>query len=497
MTTKRRRVTMKDEKNLEFRGSSFLALVPFAIFIVITIALSFVNAADLNMMIGAGVIGLLVGMLFVKDLEEYWNVILEGLGSKVGMTAVMLWLVVGIYGNILKSGHIVEGLVWLSVKLHMSGAAFTVAAFIFSAVFAMATGSGFGTISTMSFIIYPAGILLGSNPAVLAGAILSGAAVGDNLAPVSDTTIIAATSQEYNNKDGTADIGGTVRTRSPLVIVGGVIAAVMFFIFGGSGSVMDAAQAESLLAQYQMPAGLLLLIPTVIVIILAVRGVNIFASLGVGILAAIIIGLGAGLFDFSAIVAIQDGALVGAIPSGIAGMTTVSILLILVVSMGNLLVRSGCMEKTVNWLNDTVIKTPRGAELAIFSLSSIFGILIAAINTIANICVAPFVNAIGRKNNLHPYRSANILATTICSFPFFAPFGGCVLLLLGGLSSMKDTYPFLPQLAPTDMLFTAFYPWAIWVVTLVACIIGWGRMFEGPKGEIVKEEAKGKAPAGK
>jgi Na+/H+ antiporter NhaC len=478
---------MRENKKLEFRGGSFMALIPFAIFIVITIGLSFANAADLNMMIGAGVVGLLVGMLFVKDLEAYWDTILAGLGSKVGMTAVMLWLVVGIYGNILKSGHIVEGLVWLGVQLNMSGAAFTVAAFVFAALFAMATGSGFGTISTMSFILYPAGILLGSNPAVLAGAILSGAAVGDNLAPVSDTTIIAATSQEYNNKEGAADIGGTVRTRSPLVIVGFVVAAVLFFIFGGSGgATLDPNHAAELLAAYQMPAGLLLLIPTALVIYLAVRGKNIFACLGIGSVVAIVIGLVAGLFDFSAIVAIEDGALVGAIPSGVAGMTTVSILLILVVSMGELLTRSGCMEATVNWLNSSVIKSPRGAELAIFSLSTIFGILIAAINTIANICVAPFVNAIGRKNNLHPYRSANILATTICSFPFFVPFGGCVLLLLGGLSSMKDAYPFLPELAATDMFFTAFYPWAIWVITLVACITGWGRLFEGKNGEPVK-----------
>lgn len=478
---------MRENKKLEFRGGSFMALIPFAIFIVITIGLSFANAADLNMMIGAGVVGLLVGMLFVKDLEAYWDTILAGLGSKVGMTAVMLWLVVGIYGNILKSGHIVEGLVWLGVQLNMNGAAFTVAAFVFAALFAMATGSGFGTISTMSFILYPAGILLGSNPAVLAGAILSGAAVGDNLAPVSDTTIIAATSQEYNNKEGAADIGGTVRTRSPLVIVGFVVAAVLFFIFGGSGgATLDPNHAAELLAAYQMPAGLLLLIPTALVIYLAVRGKNIFACLGIGSVVAIVIGLVAGLFDFSAIVAIEDGALVGAIPSGVAGMTTVSILLILVVSMGELLTRSGCMEATVNWLNSSVIKSPRGAELAIFSLSTIFGILIAAINTIANICVAPFVNAIGRKNNLHPYRSANILATTICSFPFFVPFGGCVLLLLGGLSSMKDAYPFLPELAATDMFFTAFYPWAIWVITLVACITGWGRLFEGKNGEPVK-----------
>ena len=459
---------MENGKRLEFRGGSFCALIPFVIFIVITISLSFFNAADLNMMIGAGVIGLLAGMVFAKDINYYWDTVLEGLGSKVGMTAVLLWLIVGIYGNILKSGHIVEGLVWLSVKLNVSGSAFTVAAFVFAAVFAMATGSGFGTISTMSFILYPAGILLSANPAVLAGAILSGAALGDNLAPVSDTTIIAATSQ---------------------VLIAAAIAIVLFFIFGGAGRSTDAALAEQLLEKYQNPAGLLLLIPTILVIVLAVKGGNIFVALGTGIVAAIVIGLSFGLFDFSAVVALQGGKLSGAIPEGVAGMTTVSILLIMVVAMGNLLIKSGCMDQTVDWLNSKVIKSSCGAELSIFVLSTVFGILIAAINTIANICVAPFVNVIGKKNGLHPYRRANILATTICSFPFFLPYGGCVLLLLGGLSSMKDAYPFLPSLAPTDMLFTAFYSWGIWIVMLVACITGWDRTFEGAGGETVKTKS--------
>ena len=479
-------------KKLEFRGNTFCALIPFVIFIAITITLSFFNAADLNMMIGAGVVGLLIGMLFVKDIGYYWDVVLEGLGSKVGMTAVMLWLVVGIYGNVLKSGQIAEGLVWLGVKLNVSGAAFTVAAFFFAAIFAMATGSGFGTISTMSFVLFPAGILLGSSPAVLAGAILSGAAFGDNLAPVSDTTIIAATSQEFNSKDGTADIGGTVRTRTKYVLVAAVIAVVLFFFFGGSGAAVDSVHAEEMLAQYQNPKGLLLLIPTALVILMAVKGINIFASLSVGIVTATVIGLVSGLFTFDAIFAITDGQITGAIAEGVAGMTTVSILLVIVVAMGNVLIKSGCMGQTVDWLNDKVIKSPCGAELSIFCLSTIFGILIAAINTIANICVAPFVNAIGRKNELHPYRSANILATCICSFPFFLPFGGCVLLLLGGLSSLQATYSFLPELAPTDMMFTAFYSWAIWGVMLVSCLTGWGRRFEGKNGEELTEELKKK-----
>ncbi len=476
----------KDSGILSFRPSQFAALVPFAIFIIITISLSFMKAADLNMMIASGIIGLIIGMFFCEDKEEYWNVIIEGLGSDVGMTAVLIWIVVGIYGSVLKSGKIVEGLVWLSCKLGVKGAAFTVAAFIFSAIFAVATGTGFGTIATMGFILYPAGLLLGSNPAVLGGAILSGAAFGDNLAPVSDTTIISATSQTYKYKEGTAEIGGVVKSRFKYVIVAGIIAAVLFWFFGGSATSTNTESAAKILTEYQNPMGLLLLIPTAVVIWMAVKGKSIFATLSTGIILAIIIGLAAGLFSVADLAMIEDGAVVGAIPDGVAGMTTVSILLMVVVSMGNLLVKSGCMETTVNWLNEKVIKTPRDADLAIFLLSTIFGILIAAINTIANICVSPFVNAIGRKSDLHPYRRADILSTAVCSFPFFVPYGGCVLLLLGTMKSVSTTYPFVQPLDPSSLFFTVFYSWAVWFVTLFACISGWGRELEGEDGGRVK-----------
>lgn len=310
------------EKKLEFRGGRAMALVPFVLFIVVTIGLSFANFQDINAMVTAGMIALLIGMIFCRNLEDYWEVVLKGLRSKVAMTAVMLWLVVGMYGAILKSGHIVEGLVWLSVKLGLSGAVFTVCAFVFAAMFAVATGSGFGTISTMCFILYPAGILLGCNPAVLAGAILSGAAFGDNCAPVSDTTIIAATSQEYKYIDGTASIGGAVKSRYKYVLIAGGIAIVLFLIFGGSGGVIDPAEAETLLSQYQRPMGLLLLIPTCVVIVMAVKGINIFACLGTGSVLAIIIGLAAGLFKISDLIYLADGKVQGTITAGVAACDT-------------------------------------------------------------------------------------------------------------------------------------------------------------------------------
>lgn len=483
---------MEKEKTLEFKGGSKASLIPFMTFIIITIGLSFINAADLNMMIASGVIGLIIGMIFAKDKGKYWDIVLDGLGQKLGMTAVLIWLVVGIYGAILKSGHIVEGLVWLSVQLHLQGAAFTVAAFVFSATFAVATGAAFGTIAAMGFILYPVGILLGSSPAVLGGAIISGALFGDNIAPVSDTTIVSSTGQTYNNKSGSADIGGAVKDRTKYVVVAGIISVILFFIFGAAkaGEGLDPVLAEQLLVQHQMPKGLLLLIPTAIVIYLAVKGKNLFITLSIGIITAIIVGLGAGLFKLSDLCSIQGGAVRGAFPDGVAGMTTVCILLMVIVSMGNLLTTSGFMDEVVEYLNGSVIKSVTGAELVMFIFASVFSLLISAINTIPNICAGPLLDAIGRKNQIHPYRRANILAVSVCSFNAFMPFGGSALLLLGIMKTLSSTYTFIEVLSPNAFLFTTFYPFVIWVVMLIAIITGWGRIYEGPNGEPVKNLEK-------
>ena len=63
-------MAMKTEK-LEFRGGNYMSLLPFAVFIITTIALSFANFQDISMMVGAGVVGLLIGMLFCKDINRF------------------------------------------------------------------------------------------------------------------------------------------------------------------------------------------------------------------------------------------------------------------------------------------------------------------------------------------------------------------------------------------------------------------------------------------
>ena len=61
------------------------------------------------------------------------------------------------------------------------------------------------------------------DPAFLAGAIVSGAIFGDNLAPISDTTIISAGTQEYTKKKGHAEVGGAVASRFKYSFVAGIL----------------------------------------------------------------------------------------------------------------------------------------------------------------------------------------------------------------------------------------------------------------------------------
>ena len=403
-----------------------VSFVPFTLFVGTAIGLSFWGAIDINLLVGVGIAAILVGTFLTKEKGAYWETVFEFMGSKTAMTATLLWLIVGVYGNILKEGHIVEGLVWAAHQLDINATGFTFVVFLFSSLFAISTGSGFGTISAMSLTLFPAGIALGADPALMGGAILSGAALGDSIAPVSDTAVIAATTQEYADGRGSADIGGTVKKRLPLVLTALVVALIAYGITSGFHTATSITALDN---TSEHPQGLALLIPTLVVILLSFRRVNIFVALAVGLAVAVGIGLMLNLFTLNSLICVENGKVEGAIVEGIGGMANICILLMMVVSLSGLIIRSGGMDGITGSLNAHVIRSPRGAELTIFGLVSVAGILIAAVNTIANICIAPFVNSIGKQHGQHPYRRTTLLATVIGTFTFVLPYGGCVLLL--------------------------------------------------------------------
>lgn len=439
-------------------------LIPFCLFITAAIGLSFCGAVSINLLTGIGVVAIILGALLARDGDAYWQTIFEFFGSKTAMTAILLWLMVGVYGSILKEGHMIEGLVWISNRMNMGGTSFTIVTFLFSGLFAISTGSGFGTISAMSLTLFPAGIAVGAHPALLGGAILSGAALGDSIAPVSDTAIIAASTQEFHDGKRVADVGSTIRNRLPIVLLSAGIAVVVFGVAGMLLSEPTRTDGVSTEGDYK---GLTLLLPTFIVMVLTLRKANIFVSLFIGIVTAIAIGLGLHLFSFNTLISVENSNVSGVIVEGIGDMTSICLLLMVVVSLTGLILRSGYMERMIERLNVGVGQSRKKAELAIFTMVALAGIFIAAVNTIANICIAPFVNSMGKQHCIHPYRRATILATVICTFPFVLPYGGCVLLLQKGVEASACGV----NIQATDVFFTTFYPWALLVLMLIGCSI--------------------------
>ena len=440
------------------------SVLPFALFVTTAIVLSFLGIADINLLIAVGIVAIIGGSAFANDSQSYWDTIFSFFGSKTAVTASLLWLIVGVYGNILKEGHIVEGLVWAVAFFDLNGAAFTLATFLFSGLFAISTGSGFGTISAMSLTLFPAGIAVGCDAALLGGAILSGAALGDSISPVSDTAVIAATTQQYEEGGRVADVGGTVHYRLPLVLCSFVLSVVVFCLAGSWNTDTSISAFEIHPDDYK---GLFLLLPTLVMMMLAFRKFNIFVSLFISIVVAVVLGLTMHLFSLTNLIGMEDGHIGGAVVDGIGGMANICLLLMVVVSLSGLIIRSGCMEQTITCLNAHITHSQRKTELTIFVLVAIVGILIAAVNTIANICIAPFVNDIGRQQGIHPYRRSAILATVICTFPFILPYGGCLLLLMKGVEASGTGI----ELEATDMFFTAFYPWVLLICSLTTCFI--------------------------
>ena len=469
---------------LEFRLGPFGSTVPMLFFIVWAIVSSFLNICNEQGLIIGAVLGLAIGLFLCKSsADDYVQAVSEGMTQTIGAIAIIAWFWAGMFASILQAGGLVEGLVWLGVSTGVKGSVFTAITFILSAVFGTAVGTGYGTLVAFSILMYPAGILMGAHPAALLGAILSGSAFGDNLAPVSDTTIISAVTQE-------TDIMGVVRTRFKYCLMAGIPATILFLIFGGTSSnAVDSVESMNLIGQYINPKGLILLIPFVLVLFLAFKGHNLIVSISWGIITSIVIILVAGLGTVQDILwfNVAEGKLEGAIVDGISGYLHMCVLLLLIMAEGYLITAGNMMDVLENFIIKRVKGSVKKAEFAIWSIVAILNALMS-VNAAAEITAAPFVRSIGKTFKIHPYRRANMLDAITSAGGFVLPWSGGVLLGVSTINGLTDKYSFISKLTPAEVSPYVFHGWGLVIVMLIVAITSWGLRYEGPNGEQVKEK---------
>lgn len=477
----------KNEQRLEFRGGWGMAFVPVLIFLFFCILYFVVfKAFEMYALAMGAFVGLLIGAVFVKkgNYDRFWEAVYKGANEAVSIG--ILLLIIGMFAAMIKAADISSGFVWLADYFHVSGGLFTAFTFFAVCVIATATGSSLGTMFTCFPIFYPAGILLGSNAPVLAGAIVGGAIFGDNLAPISDTTIISAGTQEYTNRPGKADVGGCVSTRLKYSLVAATVSFILFWAFGGGGSA--GTGGEDILASNMNPLTLVMLIPVAVMLVLAVKTRNIYKAITAGIVLGTVIGLASHLLTFSDIISIKDGTPAGFLTDGISSMMATVVLVLSVYGIMGVLTAAGVLDRIAeSILGSRLGKTARGAEVAMMLGISITTLIFGGVTSASMATFGKIQNEIGKRAGLHPYRRANLLDGFANGIVLNVPFLS-VFVFIG--TSLTEGYDMAAPLTVTQVGGSMFYSMMLFLVLLFSVITGWGRDYEGPGGEPVRKKLK-------
>lgn len=466
---------MKRER-LEFKGGWGMSFIPIIVFFIFCILLFVIFLSyDMHALAMGGFVGLLIGAIFAKNYSKYWEAVIEGISSPNSISIVVILFIIGMFSQMMKASDASQGFVWVADQIGLNGGLFVSFIFLSCCIISTATGSSIGTMFAAFPIFYGAGIALGANPIFLAGAITSGCIFGDNLAPISDTTIASSSTQMFKDRKTTADISGVVSSRFKYSLVAGLISLVIYAIFGGGGEVV--ANVEEL----GDPVKLLMLIPVVALLFTAIKTRSIFKSITVGLVLGIIVGLTSGIFTPASLFA-SSGELgnhvTGFLPEGINNIMSTVTLVISVFGIMGVLQAAGTLDRLVEGiLHSKFTKTTRGTELAIALGSCLTCSFFGGVTSAAILTFGPVVDEIGTRKNIHPYRRANLLDGFVNTLPVVVPFLSCFVFITVALTG----------LSPVDVALGLVYPVILFVVLLIAVITGWGLRYEGPNGEQVKK----------
>ena len=391
---------------LSFYGGTTGALAPLLAFVTGATYLGIAGAPDERGLWTVLLMALGLALLLCRNRERCAEVMIEGMSQPLVLLMIMAWLLAGVFGALLSASGLVQALAGAAQAVGLQGGMFCAAAFVVACLFSTATGTSLGTIILCFPLLYPAGAGSGASPIWLAGAIIAGATFGDNISPVSDTTIASATTQ-------LAALGDVVSSRLRYALPAAAAAMLGFVVLGGGEPVTPATSTGIDVS------ALLMLAAPAFVLGLLLRGSHLVVALAAGIGVALVLAVSGGFIGWSEVVHIDPqaygarGLLVDGLDRGV-GVSIFTLLLMGIVSVvehTDLLARfsSGESARTV----------PAGER-------QIFGAITAAClltthSAVAILAVGGASRRIGVRLGIPATRRANILDTTVCTYPFLLP----------------------------------------------------------------------------
>lgn len=427
---------MKETK----KGNAW-ALFPLLLFMLLFLGVGIISGDFTTMPLNVAITITVIVALLMNRKEKFATkveVFTKGAGHSNIILMMLIFILAGAFSTTTEKMGGVTSTVNLGLSLIPENL-IIVGLFIICMFVSISMGTSVGTVAAIAPVGFGFAQATDVSAALAMATVVGGAMFGDNLSMISDTTIAAVRTQHTKMKD-------KFKVNFRIVLPGAILTIVVLF-FLTNGISMDHSKSYD----FQ----LVKVIPYLLVLILALVGVNVIIVLIGGTVLSGVIGLIDGSFGWK-------GLLI-AVSKGIIGMEDIAMIALLIGGLVGLIQHNG----GIDWLLNVVrgrVKSKRGAEIGIASLVSVADIATAN-NTISIIMSGPLAKNIADEYNVDPRKSASILDI----------FGGCFQGLL----------PYSPQvisaagvagISPFLLVPYSIYPIMLGVCGLIAILIGYPKL---------------------
>lgn len=166
-----------------------VALIPVISMVVILFVGIFVFEADAHIPI---LLSAVVATIVALSIGYKWREIEQGIlnGVTLSLQALLILIILGMLIAAWLAAGVVPSMIYYGLDF-LSPSFFLPLAVIICSIVAVASGNAWTAAGTIGIAVMGIGVVLGFNPAMVAGAVISGCYFGDKISPLSETTNMA------------------------------------------------------------------------------------------------------------------------------------------------------------------------------------------------------------------------------------------------------------------------------------------------------------------
>lgn len=419
----------------------FIALSPLLVFITLYLITS-IAAGDFYQM--PITVAFMVASIYAVAISGGYTLqrriaaYSSGAGSPNMMLMLWIFVLAGAFAQAAKTMGSIDATVNVTLSLLPSNMILA-GLFLAACFISLSIGTSVGTIIALTPIAAGLANHTAASIPLMTAVVVGGSLFGDNLSFISDTTVVATSTQECKMKD-------KFHVNAFIVMPAAAVILLIYLLLGQNiSSPTDIAEIEFLKVT-----------PYLIVLICAIFGMNVMAVLTLGLLLTGVIGIADGSYDFF--------GWTKAMGQGITNMGELIIITMMAGGLLEVIKQNGGIDFIIQAMIRHV-KDKRGAELAIGTLVALVDICTAN-NTVAIMTVGPIAKQVGDRYGVDNRKCASILDTFSCAMQGIIPYGA-QLLMAAGLAAIN----------PIDIIPWLFYPIAIGIAALLSILLRYPKRY--------------------